>query len=106
MFVVVFHETEHRPGFLDRMRRAIEQVPRGLHVSQFVPTRDSRSFSVWVAPSIERVRDHLDGHLGALSRQEYHEVDEKDAVGLGRAETEGAQTAATHREVNEPVGRL
>jgi hypothetical protein len=96
MFVLVHHEVQEPTQLVDRAPEVFENHPRRLHLAQFVPAKQgSTAFSLWVAPSVEAVRNHLEEGLVGVSIQEYQEVDEKAALGLDAVEPGGKTTAST-----------
>jgi hypothetical protein len=64
-------------------------LPAGLKPVLLIPgTNRKVTFCVWEADSIEAVRKFIDAESGAAARNEYFEVDTKNAMGL--PETAGA----------------
>lgn len=82
MFIAIEHGIHDSQKF----RACAEEVfplPEDLHVHQFFPADDlRRAVCLYEAPSIDRLRDYLDGRLGDASTQRYFRVAEGEAIGL------------------------
>lgn len=82
MFIAIEHEI-HDPAMFQKRAEGVFPLPDGLHVHQFFPATDlSKAVCLYQAPSIERVRSHLDPALGDSSTQRYFPVAEAKAIGL------------------------
>lgn len=95
MFVLVHHQVRHPERLLERARGAFEEAPHDLYLAHFVPAKhEPLAYSLWVSPSVDAVQEHLEDALEGVSLQDYHEVDEKGALGLSGAEPQGKETSA------------
>jgi hypothetical protein len=82
MFIAIEHDI-HDPAKFQQCAERAFPLPDELHVHQFFPATDlSRAVCLYEAPSIERLRDHLDPILGEASTQHYFVVAEEPAMGL------------------------
>lgn len=87
MFVAIEHDI-HDPQAFQTRAEAVFPLPEDLQVHQFFPADDlSRAACLYEAPSIDRVRDYLDGKLGDASTQRYFEVAPGGAIGLPQEDT-------------------
>lgn len=83
MYVAVQHDIRDTAAFRTRGQPMTESPPAGIRALQFFPNGPgSRAVCLWSGPSIDEVRDHIDGSLGDASRNEYFAVDEEHALGL------------------------
>ena len=58
-------------------------LPAGMKPVFFVPaTNQKTTFCVWEADSVDTVRKFIDQETGTAARNEYFEVDTKNAIGL------------------------
>ena len=61
-------------------------LPAGLKPLLIIPgTNQKNTFCLWEADSIDTLRKFIDGESGAAARNEYFQVDTKNAVGLPEA---------------------
>lgn len=61
-------------------------LPEGMKPVLFVPaTSQKTAFCVWEADSVDTVRKFVDRETGAGARNDYFEVDRKNAIGLPQA---------------------
>jgi hypothetical protein len=82
MFIAIVHDI-HDPEQFQARARDVFPLPEELHVHHFLPATDlSEAVCLYEAPSIGRLRDHLDGALGDSSSQHYFPVAEPHAMGL------------------------
>ncbi|AGA34691.1 hypothetical protein TVNIR_3054 [Thioalkalivibrio nitratireducens DSM 14787] len=82
MFVTIEHEI-HDAARFQPCAEQVFPLPEGLQVHLFLPATDlSRAVGLYEAPSLERLRDHLDPTLGDASTQRYFPVAEERAIGL------------------------
>lgn len=82
MFIAIAHDI-HNPQKFQARAEEVFPLPEDLHVHQFFPAGDlSRAVCLYEAPSIDRLRDYLDGKLGDASTQRYFRVAEGEAIGL------------------------
>lgn len=58
-------------------------LPRGLKPVLLIPdTKQKTTFCLWEAASVDSVKTFIDRESGNAARNEYFEVDTKNAVGL------------------------
>ena len=58
-------------------------LPAGLKPVCFLPgTNQKTTFCVWEGDSVDAVKKFIDRETGAAARNEYFEVDTKNAIGL------------------------
>ena len=82
MFITIIHEI-HDPKQFQECAQRVFPLPEGLHVHQFLPATDMRQAAcLYEAPSVDQLRDYIDGTLGKASSQRYFPVNEQHAVGL------------------------
>lgn len=82
MFIAIEHEILDPQKFQARAEEVFP-LPEDLHVHQFFPAHDlSRATCLYEAPSIDRLRNYVDGKLGEASTQRYFRVAEGEAIGL------------------------
>jgi hypothetical protein len=82
MFVAIEHDIQDAAKFQQRAEKAFP-LPDGLHVHMFLPANDlSRAVCLYEAPSVDRVREFVDGLLGDSSRNRYFPVAEEHAIGM------------------------
>lgn len=82
MFIAIEHDI-HDPQEFQTCAEAVFPLPDDLHVFQFFPAQDlSRAVCLYEAPSVDRLRDYLDGKLGNASTQRYFPIAEGEAIGL------------------------
>jgi hypothetical protein len=61
-------------------------LPKGLKPVLFLPATNQKvTFCLWEGDSIDAVRKFIDGESGNAARNEYFEVDTKNAIGLPMA---------------------
>jgi len=84
MFIAIEHEIHDSDAFQEGAQR-VYPLPEDLQVHQFLPASDfSRAVCLFEAPSVDQLRDHIDGTLGESSTQRYFRVAEDNAIGLPR----------------------
>jgi hypothetical protein len=82
MFVAIHHEIHDQEQFKQKVN-AMAPPPPELQRHQFLTATDlSRAACLWEAPSVDALRDYIDGSLVPASTQTYFPVNEKRAVGL------------------------
>jgi hypothetical protein len=82
MFITIEHDIHDPAKFQQRAEQAFP-LPAGLEVHMFLPAEDlSRATCLYEAPSLDRVRDFVDGLLGDSSTQRYVPIAEAHAMGL------------------------
>jgi len=58
-------------------------LPKGMKPVFLIPATDQKvTFCVWEADSLDTVKKVIDGETGTAARNEYFEVDTKNAMGL------------------------
>jgi len=83
MFVVVQHEIKDAKKFFEAAESVVEGSPQGLKTVQFFPSKDQKmAVCLWEAPSVDVVKDYLEGKIGSSSKNTYYAVDSKVAMGL------------------------
>ena len=59
------------------------QPPEGTTLHSAIPNADgSRAVCVWESDSLDTVRDFVESNAGEISKNEYFEVNEQNAMGL------------------------
>ncbi|HEX6195549.1 MAG TPA: hypothetical protein VFZ37_06545 [Jiangellaceae bacterium] len=82
MFIVINHEIHDRDHFKEKVN-SMAPPPAQLRRHQFLTAADlTRATCLWEAPSVEPLRDYIDGSLEPASTQTYFPVNEARAVGL------------------------
>lgn len=91
MFVGIYHtinDTKKWEQTLQSVMSKIEggTLPAGLKPTLFVPaTNQKTTFCVWEADSVNAVKKFIDDESGTAARNEYFEVDAKNAIGMPEA---------------------
>ncbi len=58
-------------------------LPQGTALHSAIPNQDgSRAVCVWESDSVDTVRDFVETRVGDVSKNEYYEVNDQDAIGL------------------------
>jgi hypothetical protein len=58
-------------------------LPPGMKPLLFIPTANQKTtFCVWEADSLDTVKKFIEREMGTAARNEYFEVDTKNAIGL------------------------
>lgn len=82
MYVIIQHQIHDPKVFQARAEKAFP-LPDELTLHFFLPSRDfSHATCLYEAPSVERVRAHVDGVLGDCCTNSYHAVADVQAMGL------------------------
>jgi hypothetical protein len=82
MYVIIQHKIHDPQAYQARAERAFP-LPEGLNVLFFLPAQDfSHATCLYEAPSLEQVRDFVDGLLGDAATNTYHAVAAEHAMGL------------------------
>lgn len=82
MFIAIEHRIHDAEAFRERGEQVFP-LPDDLHVHHFLPAADlSRASCLYEAPSVDRLRAHLDAKLGDASTQTYFPVAETGGIGL------------------------
>lgn len=83
MFVVVLHDIKDANTFFGSAETVVGGSPKGVKAVQFFPSNDKdKAVCLWEAPSVEVVKNYLEGKIGSASRNTYYAVDSKIAMGL------------------------
>ena len=87
MFIAIAHEI-HDPANFQKCAEEVFPLPEGLHLHHFLPAEDlSWAACLYEAPSVERLRNHLEPALGVAATQRYFPVNAEHAVGLPAPQT-------------------
>lgn len=82
MFIAIVHEI-HDPTKFQQCAEEVFPLPEDLHVHYFLPATDlSQAVCLYEAPSVDRLRDYIDGTLRDASTQYYFPVADQHAMGL------------------------
>jgi len=83
MFVSVIHRISDPDAFAAAVADATPKIPADLKV-HLTAASDDRStvICLWEAPSVEKVRDVVETHLGHASKNEYIRIDPSKSMGL------------------------
>jgi len=82
MFIAITHEI-HDPEDFQNRAQDVFPLPNGFHVHHFFPANDlSRAACLYEAPSVEELRNYLDGKLQPASTQRYFPVNGEHAIGM------------------------
>jgi hypothetical protein len=85
MYVVAKHQISDPARFWAAAQEATPRIPEGVTLHSVLPNTDgSAAVCLWEAGSLDAVRDLVESAVGAVSRNEYYEVDSKNAMGLPR----------------------
>lgn len=83
MFIAIVHQIHDAETFQVCAEERVFPLPEDLHVHHFFPATDlSEAVCLYEAPSVERLREHIDGALAESSTQHYFPVAANPAVGL------------------------
>ena len=83
MFVVVKHDISDPTKFWAAAQEASPKIPEGVKLHYTLPnTGGTAAVCLWEADSVGTVRGLIESLVGEVSRNEYYEVDSKNAVGL------------------------
>ena len=79
MFVISIHSISDPDTFWS----APLQLPEGTELPLVVPSADgTRGVCLFKSDSVNTVRNLVEGATGAISRNEYHAINERNAQGL------------------------
>jgi hypothetical protein len=68
------------------------QPPEGTTLHSAIPNDDgSRAVCVWESDSLDTVRDFVESNAGEISKNEYFEVNEQNAMGLPQSAAAAAR---------------
>lgn len=83
MKVVVQHEIRNTGSFQARGENLTGNPPDGIRPHQFYPAQDfTTAVCLWEAPSVDALREYIDGTLGDSAANAYFPVAEEAAIGL------------------------
>ena len=86
MYVVVEHKISDPAAFWSKAEEIVPNLPAKIALHHCLPTKDgSRGICVWEGESVEAVRSFLEGHVARWSRNDYYQVENKDAIALPSA---------------------
>lgn len=82
MYVIIQHSINAPKKFWEIVK-GVTKVPEGMKLHSTLPSGDGRkAVCIWQAPSLTSVKNFVEPAVGALSSNEYFEVNEKNAMGL------------------------
>lgn len=83
MFISVIHRVNDPDAFEAAVVSATPKLPADLKV-HLTATSDDRStvICLWEAPSVDKVRDVVEAHLGHASKNEYIPINPSKSMGL------------------------
>jgi hypothetical protein len=82
VYVLVYHRITDPPAFWRKRDLPDPHRPVHLRLLYALPSRDHRVLAcVWESDSVETVRSYAERVYGALGQNEYHEIDEGEALG-------------------------
>jgi len=82
MFIAITHEI-HDPEKFQACAEEVFPLPADLHVHHFFPASDlAQAVCLYEAPSVDELKDYIDGTLKDASTQRYFPVAEAHAIGL------------------------
>lgn len=92
MHVVVQHRiTDPDKFFSANADEVAGGGPPGVQGRQFFPSQDrSTAVCLWEAPSIDELREYVDGATAGMAENTYFEVDGERAMGLPETAAAGA----------------
>jgi hypothetical protein len=86
MYVVVEHSVSNPPAFWTGAQQALPNMPAGITLHHTFPSPDgSKAICVWEAASVEAVRTFLEPVVGAMSRNIYYEVPNREGIAVPAA---------------------
>jgi hypothetical protein len=82
VYVLVYHRISDRDAFWRIRQRPDPRRPAHLRLVHALPSRDHRVLAcLWESDSLETVRIYVDSTYGSWCQNEYHEIDEDEALG-------------------------
>jgi hypothetical protein len=82
MYVGVMHRIHDADAFFSR-GEALFNPPQGIRGIQFCPSKDAtQATCLWEGPSVDAVRELIDGTLGDASENTFFEIDPDRSMGL------------------------
>ncbi|PVZ11129.1 hypothetical protein [Actinomycetospora cinnamomea] len=84
MYITVVHEITEPSTFWSAAQEAMSQpMPEGVALHGVFPSSDgTHAVCLWEAPDQQAVREMVESVVGQVSKNDYHEVDAVNAVGL------------------------
>ena len=91
MFISAIHRVSDPDAFAAAVASATPKLPSDLKVL-LTATADDRStvICLWEAPSVDKVRELVETHLGHASKNEYISIDPSKSMGLPTTAAAGA----------------
>ena len=83
MYVLVEHKISDPAAFWSKAEEIVPNLPSQLKLHHCLPTMDgTHGVCVWEGESVEAVRTYLDGHTARWSKNDYYQVENRDAIAL------------------------
>ena len=83
MYVGVIHRISDPEKFFAIAQETVANLPEGVTVQQIMPaTGGATCLCVWQAPSVDAVREVVDGAAGSVAVNECFEIAADQALGL------------------------
>ena len=88
MYIGIYHTISDSKKWEQTLQNVTGKIeggtlPSGMKPTFFLPATNQRTtFCVWEADSVDTVRKFIDQETGTAARNEYFEVDTKNAIGL------------------------
>jgi hypothetical protein len=83
MYIVARHQISDPEKFWATAQEAVANLPHGVKLHYTLPnTEGSAAVCLWEADSVDIVKNLVDSTVGQVSKNEFYEVDSKNAVGL------------------------
>ena len=86
MYVVIEHDISNPNAFWGKAEKLLPALPPSFHLVHTFPRADgAKAVCVWDAPSSDRLRAFIESQLGAVSRNEYFEVSNREGIAMPEA---------------------
>jgi len=83
MFISVKHNISNPTEFWGIAQTALPNLPKGIKLHSSYPTVDmATAFCLWEAESLDGFKKYLEAQVGHVSKNDYHVIEEKFAIGL------------------------
>ena len=83
MYVAVQHQISDPEAFWGHANEMVPNLPGHVKLHQCFPTKNgARGICIWEGDSVDAVRTFLDGEMAKWSRNDYFEVENKEAIAL------------------------
>lgn len=83
MFISVKHNISNPLEFWNIAQTALPNLPKGIKLHSSFPTSDmATAFCLWEADSLDGFQKYLEAQVGHVSKNDYHVIEEKFAIGL------------------------